>query len=888
MRKRFLLFIFVLILISLACSFPLFGQGLENQSPEVESTQGVNGDIIEPGGTFVSSEGVKITAPEGAISESAEINIQSIETPTDDTPLPTGVEVVGSFYEMNANQDVYTSEGYLVIGLPLEERQENLAIAVLVPESYIDDQAEDESSESEWSFVDGFYDQENELLLGAISLLPQESFTVAIVSSPRFETQDAQNTQSNDLDDSQQLAFLGFPQVDAPSFEAVCSPEFDDPSVSETCGDAEENTAAAELENAYYDFTGIGFKLPRLYRKPETIVSSKNFTLIEPGPYLIELKPCSSVSVLGRHNSATKKIWACIPTDGINATVIATIRHEYFHSTQYAYDNVLNGNRQSWVIEAQAAASENSLATYDRSSLRAIRFIDIGFHDNSGDFEYEVEDFWIYQGMKLNRGFEYVGEVLTYGANADKVDAAFQNIGLSNLASAYWDWVKNQAFEKQVDLGRANSNNTCELSTDSSGAYYVLGSNPPKVSFQLESPPPAELFSLEPLQAKVIEIEFNALPSAPYQTVVTVESDSSMLRSKFYRKTPSTPTDCWTNPDSKTLNAGVNAGQDVTFYALLANTSSTESINGNLVFEQETGLSIVSPDNSSIFEEGQSIPFTAVAVGPGNRAGVDLNIYWEYERYDGVPTTIGSSINGEVLSYASFCDGTYTVTARGIDATFGDYGTDTVTFTVTDLGSSNPPSQCSVSIDIVEPVNGTSLSPGQTVDLRAVIDDDHPETNEPLYPVIWYANGTTGTIIGRGLTARTKIPDTLTSIVVVYGAAQDSISISIVEDNNPPRVVIQSPDDGDFFQMNAATIPVDFVAAALDQEDLNLSDDIEWSYREVGTTGGWTEAGFGSFTTINFIPTCDNKSYEVRALVKDSEGAIGQDEVTITVRGPEC
>jgi hypothetical protein len=650
-----------------------------------------------------------------------------------------------------------------------------------VPEAFVDDQ-EPSGSGDVWSFLDGFHDADSNLLFGALSLIPQQGMTVAVVTGTRFETHPTAALETINRGDGT-VVNIAFQQLQ-PDFTAQCHAEFDDPDVPEVCNSAILTAAENSLQDAYFDYTGMGFNLPRLYRVPEAITWDKGIASVVPGPYLISIKPCSEhKGTLGQHLGATKKIWACISEAGFNEVVNDTIRHEYFHSTQYSYPKILNGDNPAWFIESMASASENSNTTFSRSDLRGVRDIDLSLIGKPQ--RYLTEDFWIYLGIREGQGLIMMEQFLENGGKPSQVDQTLQNMGLGTFGAVYWDWAKNQAFEKQVNLGGNNSSPTCGLSTNAEGGYYALNltdSNPtgapPNIEFKLEVPPADQNFSLDQMTAKIYEIEFKALANLPYQTVVETNRTNPALRVKYYRKNPLNPMECWAWPENLTLNVGVNAGQDVTFYALVANTSMTDSITGRISFqEQEVGLTITSPGDGAVFLEGETILFQAVVTGPGNQTSVDVNVFWKYVRYDGVPVTIGNSKNGEDFLYSGLCDGTYTITSEGVDAIHGDYGSDSVSFQVQDLGGTNPPSQCDVTIDIIEPVTLSTISIGQSLDLKAVIDDDHPETDEPLYPVLWRVGGREGRIIGQGLEVSTKVAGDMNSIWVTYGGAYDLVTL---------------------------------------------------------------------------------------------------------------
>lgn len=128
----------------------------------------------------------------------------------------------------------------------------------------------------------------------------------------------------------------------------------------------------------------------------------------------------------------------------------------------------------------------------------------------------------------------------------------------------------------------------------------------------------------------------------------------------------------------------------------------------------------------------------------------DLLLTWRYDR-DGVPFTFASNALGESSTHR-FCDGVHDVIVPAILPSQGELATDTVRVIVGDLGMTNPPDLCAISVSIDEPLAGAVFAEGATVPLSAVIDDDHPETDVPLYPVIWRLCVPDGTLGGGDLT----------------------------------------------------------------------------------------------------------------------------------------
>lgn len=298
--------------------------------------------------------------------------------------------------------------------------------------------------------------------------------------------------------------------------------------------------------------------------------------------------------------------------------------------------------------------------------------------------------------------------------------------------------------------------------------------------------------------------------------------------------------------------------------------------------------------NGSPFDENDTIAFSATVV---DAIDVDLNDYvisWSYEQWNGVPFFFGSTAPG-VEATRSFCDGVYTVDAAASNSATGATAAGSVTFTV--ANADPKPARCDWSIDIVEPIDGQVFTTADTVRLRAVIDDDRPETDAPLAPVIWRDGGPTGLIIQQPDIldfTRSKWGVGRHDIHVDYGGeVADQISFEIVETTNTsPTVTIDSPSDGQVvnyldYSYDASGMELPVSGSADDAEDGPLSgSSLTWTWRVEGSTE-WRAGGQGGDTTIRlpFSSISPDANIEIRLAAEDAGGLIGDQILTIFVLG---
>ncbi len=314
-------------------------------------------------------------------------------------------------------------------------------------------------------------------------------------------------------------------------------------------------------------------------------------------------------------------------------------------------------------------------------------------------------------------------------------------------------------------------------------------------------------------------------------------------------------------------------------------------------------VSITSPDPGPpptpgfVVDEGVPVLFSADAVTDIFGSYSDLGnviVSWSYERA-GIPFTFGSTGSGASLSHA-FCDGVHDVTATAVHTPTGAFASETVRVVVHDLGMTDPPAICAVSVSILEPLEGSVHIEGGNIPLRAVIDDDQPQISEPLYPVIWrLGDPDTGSIVGMGLDSLTKLGAGTHTIFVRYGAATDSVTITVVEQGTPPTAQITGPADGSLFTWfdhggPGSYIDVEFSGTASDVEDgLLPGSALTWQVRREDQAS-FSDRGTGNTLVIRFLYDATGGqsifAYEVRLAATDSDGMVGTDAIQVLIQSP--
>jgi hypothetical protein len=546
-----------------------------------------NSEVLEPGGQIVGVDGFAVGAVAGAISSPVNVVIARTVDPTPQTPLPYGVSPTGHYYQLGAQQTVFTPpDTPFVLGLPVPAgvSLDHLAIAVLVPGDLILDGDGDS-----WALLDGLYDPDHQLLLGALSVLLQGGLTVTVVSSEEFTSRAATSTAplqgSGSVPALQRLAASAASLV-----EVKCSTEFRAPATPETCGPTDEASAATAFQSVHDAMAALGFKSPRLYRRFLTIGLLP--PRIEYGPYKLRLRPCSMTAPvsLGLYDAVKQEIWVCIDHNGFGPAADDVLRHEYFHAIQYAYGNVYAAaqdktrtqwERLLWFIEGQATAAAFSGTHMARETAPPVRVIDFSLLDDkdlpgrrTALLEYRAQDFWVYLGRRLGRGLDYLIPFLEEGPLPADVDETLRDeIGsadLPDLGTAFWEWSKNQVYEKTLDLGNQVLGPSCEFNIDVTTADGLVY-DPHNL------PPSSSPYPLNPLASRVVKVMFEA--PASYTAYVQVQSPSPDVRVKAYEDGKP---DCQREPESRETRVDIQQGTPKSFYVLFSNTGFSQAVEAQI------------------------------------------------------------------------------------------------------------------------------------------------------------------------------------------------------------------------------------------------------------------------------------------------------------------
>jgi len=208
--------------------------------------------------------------------------------------------------------------------------------------------------------------------------------------------------------------------------------------------------------------------------------------------------------------------------------------------------------------------------------------------------------------------------------------------------------------------------------------------------------------------------------------------------------------------------------------------------------------------------------------------------------------------------------------------------------------SGSPPSQCAPSVEIVEPLDGSTFPTGTPVTFVARFDDDKPQTDSPIHPIRWRLGGPQGTVFSQGVAVQRVFNNAQSQTITVdYGSATDSVTFDVIQTTNEsPTASISSPQDDASITDFSTQPDVTFTASGsgTDPEDGQLSgSSLQWSYRMAGNQN-WIQAGGGNSKSLTLRDnTCFGPTtYDIRLTATDSEGLSDSEIIQVNIRGYIC
>lgn len=619
------------------------GTGDGGGTTDTNGTNDSQGGVLSAESAVAGARGSVVLAVDGALPDNDEVPVlvEVVPLPTQDASLSADVEALGETFALSSDRPVRASPATpFFLGLPLPEDADpdQLSIAVLDFDTMFAPPDGDDVTglKREWAYLDAVVDTQTNLVISPLLGLTPEPMIAVVVQSAAFDSRLPESMTGAD-------------------FEGTCGPGFT--SAAESCTATDRSAAASMLEESYYSLTLKGFTdEPHLKRGIGSFSISQlgednwSATYV-PGPYQIQLRPSSDVNAGGMYSSSSGRIWLAIDTNGVNEDRRTTVRHEYVHATQYAgFDGFTSSAAwlaSRWVIEGQAVvaqASFNALERDDRNprtvdtTLKRSRWNGSAW-DPAPSSEYMAQDFWWYLIQRFDADISLLQPFMDLGMEATDVDATlraeypddFGDSGtFGGLPQAYWDWVKNQVFEKGVDMEDARFGHTCEFTapaaTPSALTYVPNGANGTVSE------------TLRPLTAKVVQATFPSGEAWGERLRVTTNSEE--VRSTVYHVQTNGGTLGCIDQEDTDVQMVTASEESQTYFVVIANTSLSNDRSFTVAFDGTLSASITSPEDDTMYgiwedeagDTGHTVTFNATGSSPqeGSLAGESLS--WKFRR----------------------------------------------------------------------------------------------------------------------------------------------------------------------------------------------------------------------------------------------------------------
>jgi hypothetical protein len=469
---------------------------------------------LVPGGSFTTPDGVVIAAPEGTIKTSVQVFGRRIDATKVSVPVPNEFSVV-AMYQVGSPTSVGVYRGSFRIGLPVPDGLilDGLYVIGLIP----DEQSADLNLG--WVLYGGNTNSaERKIYVNDSSLDPTTVYAIVRANTTNPPpTSTIQKLQSPSLLSTSSTPDFS-PKCDLiKAFGIYCDPNI-------------VQVGQNSIKFNYEDFLSI-FKLSEF----ELPVYLSAF-ILQNG----QLK--CNISTLAFHIQRTQNMYICVDSTGkLNQSDLSlekVLRHEMFHAVQYGLTYSVGVNpsdakkfpngfyaSRKWIIEGTAEAAVESTATQMNPQLRLNREIypittKIDTNTDAAPRVpdvYETQDFWVFAGRNIGSGtgLYYLKAIFKtgLGRNLADVQSGLETSGYTGgFAKAYWDWAKNQGYEKNT-IFRADLGATCQLINATAKADTK--------DFDFDTSTFSETPTLDSYTSKVYQFTFNNTKSRTLAAKVT-------------------------------------------------------------------------------------------------------------------------------------------------------------------------------------------------------------------------------------------------------------------------------------------------------------------------------------------------------------------------------
>ena len=524
--------------------------------------------VLDDGDSLQLPDGPIVGAVPGTLTAPLQVTI--VETPLPSESLPGGFQHRGNAYRISSRfVTIAPPDQPLLIGMPVPAGADpaRLGVAAYVPDGLATESEEPEGYGASWTAVPGSYDPATNLFVITVRALLAEGTTLVLYEHP-------DNVP------------LPSPSAVQPSvaeggvvFNVTCDPAATNTSV---CNGATYQRIADMLADAYHEFVDNQF-----FDRPALISYIGSFSGSGLQPILMETynaaviagAPCTNASgdpIAGQYSYQTLQILVCFnPTDS-DQQIRDTVRHELFHAIQAGYPNLAEDRLKKatralshWTVEGTASAAARSDTDMLRYPGWSIRPVTEPMTSTVALREYEAQDFWVFTGIEGDQTFHslrYLHEIFESGATPEHIEGAM------DLATNYWEWAKNQAYEHYQTMDGVFDSGPCELDEDTVEADEILVIDHPEQTF-VEA-------TLPPLTSDVVRINIGVASGYLPVYADTFMGPNDHLRYKVYLVGES---GCRNIPDGERIMDSVFPGDVI--YVLVSNVSVSEELDYYVMVE---------------------------------------------------------------------------------------------------------------------------------------------------------------------------------------------------------------------------------------------------------------------------------------------------------------
>jgi hypothetical protein len=439
-------------------------------TPEINTTPASSTGTLVPGGTVVGPDGVSVTSPIGtSLDKPVEITIERVD-PASITVNYNIHPLVKNLYRVRASRYLTTgsTDVTFVISFPNQDRysERSTRIDTLVP--YLTDESDSEGRDI---YSDTLYhgygslpysmNRKKRSFEAKTSIIPNHKGDIFIFHrsrNPEFFFDPVSGKPDQLSSQATGMQFRGTCDTDDGTGCVIDIP-----------------TLATYVKSAYDNYNNMGFT-PK--------IESQFFVQVEGTPQFNNSN-CLLKHAVAFYDPVRNKITLCSTRAGTLSTTLdaqKTIRHEMWHAVQKKLEAILTS---SWLIEGQADSAVESTKIH-MEAWEQNGPMPITKPLNAASTAYRTQYFWTYVGRTKGKGLNYIYDMTKskYLNPWNDVDTAIKNIGYSGgLKKAYWDFVRNQAFEKEYKLRASDQGRDCTL--DESVIYGAGNTSSSNVDYRV-------------------------------------------------------------------------------------------------------------------------------------------------------------------------------------------------------------------------------------------------------------------------------------------------------------------------------------------------------------------------------------------------------------------